>query len=46
MTFETKLVAVVNKDLGEIRKTVKNVKENNVQHGVFTNTMVGGTYQQ
>jgi hypothetical protein len=31
---------------GEIRKAVQNAKENNIQYGVFTNTMTGGTYQQ
>lgn len=31
---------------GEIRKAVQNAKEQNIQHGVFTNTMIGGTYQQ
>ena len=31
---------------GEIRKTVKAAKEANIAHGVFLNTMTGGTYQE
>jgi hypothetical protein len=31
---------------GEIRKGVQNAKEKNIQYSVFTNTMIGGTYQQ
>jgi len=29
---------------GEIRKTVKAAQENSIAHGVFLNTMTGGTY--
>jgi hypothetical protein len=31
---------------GEIRKAMKSAKEQNVEFGVFTNTMTGGTYQE
>lgn len=31
---------------GEIRKAVQAAKEQNVQHGVFINTMTGGGYQE
>ena len=31
---------------GEIRKATQNAREHNVQYGVFTNTMTGGTYQE
>lgn len=31
---------------GEIRKTVKAAKEAGIAHGVFLNTMTGGTYQE
>lgn len=30
---------------GEIRKTIVSAKEHNILHGVFLNTMTGGTYQ-
>lgn len=30
----------------EIRKAVLNAKEQNIQHGVFLNTMTGGGYQE
>lgn len=31
---------------GEIRKTVKAIREANIVHGVFLNTMTGGTYKE
>lgn len=31
---------------GEIRKTIDKAKELKIQHGVFLNTMTGGTYQE
>lgn len=31
---------------GEIRKTVKAAKDADIVHGVFLNTMTGGTYQE
>lgn len=30
---------------GEIRKTIEKAKENNILHGVFLDTMTGGTYK-
>jgi hypothetical protein len=31
---------------GEIRKTIEKAKEQKILHGVFLNTMTGGTYQE
>lgn len=31
---------------GEIRKAIHSSREHNIKHGVFTNTMTGGTYQE
>ncbi|WP_133128853.1 DUF2000 domain-containing protein [Legionella nagasakiensis] len=31
---------------GEIRKALHNAKELNIKHGIFTNTMTGGTYRE